>query len=81
MGKKKAKLIFKHNYFEIVEEGDYVLCAISGKEIQLQNLNYWNVDLQEAYFSSKEANERYKGTKKIIFTSIYYASRSIDLDF
>ena len=40
MSKKKAKLIFKHNYFEIVEEGDYVLCAISGKEIQLQNLHY-----------------------------------------
>ena len=37
MNKKKAKLIFKHNYFEIVEEGDYVLCAISGKEILLQN--------------------------------------------
>jgi hypothetical protein len=64
MGKKKAKLIFKHNYFEIVEDGDYILCAISGKEIQLQNLNYWNVDLQEAYFSVKEANERYKGTKR-----------------
>ena len=29
--KKKAKLIFKHNYFEIVEEGDHVLCAISEK--------------------------------------------------
>ena len=55
MGKKKAKLIFKHNYFDIVEEGDHVLCAISGKEIQLKNLNYWNVDLQEAYFSYKEA--------------------------
>ena len=54
MGKKKAKLIFKHNYFEIVEEGDYVLCAISGKEIPLQNLSYWDVDLQEAYFSSIE---------------------------
>ena len=40
MSKKKAKLIFNHNYFEIVEAGDYVLCAISGKEIQLQNLNY-----------------------------------------
>ena len=23
MGKKKAKLIFKHNYFEILEEGDH----------------------------------------------------------
>ena len=64
MNKKKAKLIFKHNYFEIAEEGDYVLCAISGNEILLQNLNYWNVDLQEAYFSPKEANERFKTIKK-----------------
>ena len=31
MSKKKSKLIFKHNYFDIVEEGDYVLCAISEK--------------------------------------------------
>ena len=64
MGKKKAKLIFKHNYFEIIEEGDYVLCAISEKEIPLQNLTYWNVDLQEAYFSPKEVNERFKSEKK-----------------
>jgi hypothetical protein len=64
MNKKKAKLIFKHNYFEIIEEGDFVLCAISGKKIILSNLNYWNVDLQEAYFSPKEVNERYKTLKK-----------------
>ena len=64
MNKKKAKLIFKHNYFEILEEGDYVLCAISGKEIKLEKLNYWNVDLQEAYFSPTEDNERYKNSKK-----------------
>ena len=60
MSKKKAKLIFKHNFFEVVEEGEYVLCAVSGKEIKLQNLNYWNVDLQEAYFSPKEAQQRYE---------------------
>ena len=64
MSKKKAKLIFKHNSFEIVENGDYVLCAISGKEIKLQNLNYWNVDLQEAYFSPLEVNKKYKSLKK-----------------
>ena len=34
--------------------------AISGKEIKLKNLNYWNVELQEAYFSAIEANERFK---------------------
>lgn len=64
MNKKKAKLIYKPNYFEIVEEGNYVLCAISGKEIELEKLNYWNVDLQEAYFSPKEANEKFKILKK-----------------
>ena len=55
MYKKKAKLVFKHNSFEIIEEGDYVLCAISGQKISLNELNYWNVDLQEAYYSFKEA--------------------------
>ena len=64
MNKKKAKLIFKHNYFEIVEEGDHVLCAISGQEIKLQNLNYWNVELQEAYFSPLEVNKRFRSQKK-----------------
>ena len=64
MVKKKAKLIYKHNSFDIIEEGDYVDCAISGKKIMLKDLNYWNVDLQEAYFSAKEANEKFKDLKK-----------------
>ena len=64
MDNKKAKLNFKHNYFEIIEEGDYVLCAVSGKKILLPDLNYWNVDLQEAYFSPVEANKRLKQIKK-----------------
>ena len=58
MNKKKAKLIFKHNFFEIVEEGDHVLCAVTGKKISLDNLNYWNVETQEAYFSYKEAHQK-----------------------
>ena len=67
MSKKKAKLVFKHNYFEIVEEGDYVLCAISGKEIQLNELNYWNVELQEAYYSPAEVDEKYKKLNKWLY--------------
>ena len=60
MDKKKAKVIFKHNSFDIVENGDYVVCAVSGREIMIKDLTYWNVDLQEAYFSAIEANKRYK---------------------
>tara|TARA_B110001452_G_C15179717_1_gene409770 strand:- start:484 stop:672 length:189 start_codon:yes stop_codon:yes gene_type:complete len=60
MNKKKAKLKYKHNSYDIIEEGDFVLCAISGKKIPLNQLNYWNVDLQEAYFSPLEVNESFK---------------------
>ena len=55
MNKKLAKIKYLPNSFKIIEEGDYVICAISGKVINLADLNYWNVDLQEAYYSYKEA--------------------------
>ncbi len=60
MNKKKAKLVYKHNSFDIIEEGNFVICAISGKEIPLNQLAYWNVELQEAYYSPLEVNTRFK---------------------
>ena len=53
---KLAKLKYLPNNFEIMEEGDHVICAISGKKIPLEKLNYWNVDEQEAYYSYVEAS-------------------------
>ncbi|MDC3104400.1 DUF2093 domain-containing protein [Candidatus Pelagibacter bacterium] len=64
MNKKKAKLKYKNNSFDIIEEGDFVVCAISGKQILLENLSYWNVDLQEAYFSPLEVNKSLNKSKK-----------------
>ena len=64
MYKKKAKLNYKHNSFDIIEDGTFVVCAISGKEIKLENLNYWSVELQEAYFSPLEVNESLKKLKE-----------------
>ena len=56
MYKKLAKLKYLPNKFEIIENGDHVICSVSGKKISLEELNYWNVDLQEPYFSYVEAN-------------------------
>ena len=56
MKNKLAKLKYLPNNFTIVEEGDHVICAVSGKKIFLENLNYWNVETQEAYFSYVEAS-------------------------
>ena len=64
MKTKLAKIKYLPNNFNIVEEGDHVICAISGKTIKLHNLNYWNVELQEAYFSPVEAKESYLKIKK-----------------
>ena len=61
---KLAKLKYLPNNFDIMEEGDHVICEVSGKKIPLQNLNYWNVDEQEAYFSYVEASiKKEKNTK------------------
>ena len=64
MNRTKAKLKFGPNTFEVIEKGDYVECAVSGKNIPLQNLEYWNVELQEAYYSPLEVNMRIKSQKK-----------------
>tara|TARA_E500000331_G_scaffold255261_1_gene245818 strand:+ start:238 stop:435 length:198 start_codon:yes stop_codon:yes gene_type:complete len=58
MNKKLAKLKYLPNNFQVIETGDHVICAVSGKMIRLENLTYWNVDLQEAYYSYKEAFEK-----------------------
>jgi|TARA_B100001063_G_scaffold163074_1_gene152173 hypothetical protein len=56
MLKKLAKLKYLPNNFEVLQTGDHVICAVSGKKIPLKELNYWNVDLQEPYFSYVEAS-------------------------
>ena len=63
MNKKKAKLVYKQNKFDIVEDGNFVICAVFGKEIPLSELSYWNVELQEAYYSPKEAKIRFEQIK------------------
>ena len=56
MFKKLAKIKYLPNNFKIIEEGDYVICAVSCKFINLSDLIYWNVELQEPYYSYKEAS-------------------------
>ena len=58
MAHKIAIIKYLNNSFEIIENGTHVICAVSGKKIPLENLNYWNVDLQEPYFSFVEANQK-----------------------
>ena len=58
MKNKLATIKYLPNNFEIIEDGDHVICAVSGKKIYLDKLTYWNVELQEAYFSYLEADKK-----------------------
>ena len=63
MKNKLATIKYLPNNFKIIEDGDHVICAVSGKKIYLDKLTYWNVELQEAYFSYVEV---YKKREELI---------------
>ena len=52
---REAKLRYLDGDFEILKEGDFVRCAVTGDPIRIDNLRYWNVDKQVAYKSAREA--------------------------
>ena len=58
--KNEARLKFKDSEFQVLSPGDYVRCAVSGRQIPLTELKYWNVELQEAYASAEISVKRYQ---------------------
>ncbi|MEM1021840.1 MAG: DUF2093 domain-containing protein [Pseudomonadota bacterium] len=59
MGEREAKLFYTISSFRVVQPGDYVICAVTGKRIALQNLRYWNADRQEAYIDGPTSTARH----------------------
>ena len=57
-----AKLIYGDGEFRVVEAGAFVLCAVTGEKIPLDDLRYWDVDLQEAYSSPEAVLKRKQET-------------------
>ena len=54
---KQAKLIYGDGIFQVLERGDFVICAITKKRIPLNELKYWSVDRQEPYFDAQSSLE------------------------
>ena len=44
----EARLQYLDGDFKVLQSGSFVRCAVSGLPIPLEELRYWNVDLQEA---------------------------------
>ncbi len=45
----EATLEYLDGDFKVISPGAFVRCAVTGEPIAVEDLRYWNVDLQEAY--------------------------------
>ena len=46
---KPARIRYMPADFRVLSPGQHVVCAVTGKQIPLDELRYWNWERQEAY--------------------------------
>ena len=52
---RPAKIHYLPGSFRVLANGDHVTCAVTGQQISLDQLRYWNVERQEPYASPEAA--------------------------
>ena len=55
-----AKLHYGDGDYAVLRPGRYVVCAVTGQKIPLEQLRYWSAELQEAYAGPAEALKRWQ---------------------
>ncbi len=51
----EAQLRYLDADYVVLKPGSFVRCAVTGKQIPIDELTYWNVDRQEAYADANAA--------------------------
>ncbi|HYP57576.1 MAG TPA: DUF2093 domain-containing protein [Beijerinckia sp.] len=54
----EAEVEYLDGDLRVLRPGAYVRCAVTGVAIPLEDLRYWNVDLQEPYASPEAKLQR-----------------------
>lgn len=57
-GSGEARLRYTDHDFQVITPGSYVTCAITGKQLPLDELMYWSVARQEAYVDAAASLEQ-----------------------
>lgn len=56
----EAEVKYLDGDFRVIKPGAFVRCAVTGVAIPLEELKYWNVDLQEAYAGPDVVLQRHR---------------------
>ncbi|MFD1327358.1 DUF2093 domain-containing protein [Mycoplana ramosa] len=59
-GSREAKIRYLDGDFQILMPGAYVVCAVTGEQIPIDELRYWSVARQEAYVDAAASFEAEK---------------------
>ncbi|MFL2836241.1 MAG: DUF2093 domain-containing protein [Alphaproteobacteria bacterium] len=57
---EQAKIKYSDGEFDVLKDGQYVICAVTGNKISISDLKYWSVERQEPYESAEAALAGYK---------------------
>ena len=57
-GTSKAEVRYLDGEFQVLSQGAWVLCEVTGQRIPLEELRYWSVERQEAYASAEAVHKR-----------------------
>ncbi|MBS1166342.1 MAG: hypothetical protein H6Q99_1938 [Proteobacteria bacterium] len=59
-GGGEAQIRYLDGDYQILRNGNYVRCAITGRPILLQDLKYWSAEHQEPYIDAEAALTAYR---------------------
>lgn len=52
-----AKLHYMPYSFRMLAPGNFVVCAVTGQKIALDDLRYWSIERQEPYISAEASTQ------------------------
>ncbi len=59
---REAKVRYLDGDFQVTAPGSFIRCAVTGRPIPLDELRYWSVERQEAYFDATVAFQQHRNS-------------------
>ena len=56
----EAQIRYLDGDYQVVRNGNFVRCAVTGRPILIQDLKYWSAEHQEPYIDAEAALEAYR---------------------
>lgn len=67
-GSRPASLRYLDGDIQVVTPGSYVVCAVTGERIAIDELKYWSVQRQEAYVDAQASFDAEKNAGTLPIT-------------